>query len=181
MKLVARIHAFHKWLYETCQLGFTHLAPKSRPERENEKPWKVPWEPGLPQQCRCCTSRDDLVWYEQAYIWQCAYCGQRYHPRIDITEKRPVVHPQAPILRSEKIPAVPPVQGVVVKPAFRTGQLSFLHSRDMLAYSTERSPNGLPRLEWKNGTRIDTGQLQALTKEEKETLDYLLKKERRTG
>jgi hypothetical protein len=171
MKLAARIHAFHKWLYETCQLGLAHLAPKSRPVRENEKAWKVPWEPGLPQHCSCCTSRDDLVWYEKAYIWQCAYCGQRYHPRIDITEKRPVVRVPMPDAQPRPL----------VKPTFKTGQLSFLHDRHVIVNGTERLPNGLPRLEWRNGERIDTGQLKPLTPHERELLMDIFQEDRRTG
>jgi len=111
-----------------------------------------------------------MMWDVLVEQWVCPHCGTSRYPALSTTEKRPVVRPQAHAAQPE-----PP------KPIFVTGQFSFLHSRHMLANSTELLPNGLPRLAWKNGIRIDTGQLKPLTPAEHKLLMDIFQEDRRTG
>ncbi len=116
------------------------------------------------------------MWDVLVEQWACPRCGTSRYPSLSITEKRPVVRlpaPASPVIE-------PPVQSVM-KPVFRTGQLSFLYRREAITNSTERLPNGLPRLAWQNGKRIDTGQLKPLMAHEKELLIDIFREDRRTG
>src|SRR2546430_15590854 len=150
MKLIARVRACYERLYETCMSYLTRLDPKSL-KRAQDKPWKVPWEPGsLRNHCPYCAWRF-MLWDEEVYIWQCPSCGQRCHPRLDITEKRAVV-----VRPVQALVPMPGLEEVSLerhtdpiekqpKPAFAKGQLSFLHRREVVVNGTERLPNGLPR------------------------------------
>ncbi len=108
------------------------------------------------------------MWDVLVEQWVCPHCGTSRYPALSITEKRAVVRPPAPI--------EPP------KPVFATGQLSFLHKRHMIVNGSERLANGLPRLAWKNGQCIDTGQLKPLTPaEHKLLMDIFQEDRKRTG
>src|SRR5215472_11227306 len=116
MKLVARISARYQRLYETCRLILERYKPKPKIRvREYALSREVPWYSGDDYPCELCPW-ELMRWDEELLGWYCTSCGQHYHPRVDITEERPVVRPPTPILTVEKAPGV--------KPAFRTGQLS---------------------------------------------------------
>ena len=166
-----RLRKLRDRLYETFMMWMTRIGPKTH-AHEDDKPLNPPWDPGTVHHCPYCIWRD-LDWEEHYQDWHCSLCGQRVYPQIAVTEKRPVVRPPAPASSVEKT--------TVIKPVFVTGQLSFLHSRHMLANSTELLPNGLPRLAWKNGIRIDTGQLKPLTPAEHKLLMDIFQEDRRTG
>ena len=154
--MLKRLHEFYERMYESCMLLLTRHAPKRKiRKREHDLSLEMPWYSGDAYDCTFC----DWVlmrWDEQALGWHCGWCGQHYHPRVAVTEKRPVVQPQAHAAQSEPL-----------KPAFVTGQLSFLHSRKAIGCSTELLPNGLPRIAFKNGGRIDTDQLPRVRLDEK--------------
>ena len=163
MKALARIRAMYEHVYGSCMLFLAHFDPKSQ-QWAQEKSWKVPWEPGTPHHCHHCTWLF-MLWEEEAYRWKCRSCGHLCKPTLAITEKRPVVQPVQALVPMPGIEAVPlerhtdPIEKQS-KPAFAKGQLSFLHRREVVVNGTERLPNGLPRLVYKNGSRIDTEQLR---------------------
>jgi len=166
-----RLHTVYERMYESFMLLLTRHAPKQKiRKREHELSREMPWYSGDAYHCDPCPWVL-MRWDAEALGWHCGWCGQHYHPRVAVTEKRAVVLPQAHAAQPE-----PP------KPVFVTGQLSFLHSRHMLANSTELLPNGLPRLAWKNGQRIDSGQLKPLTPaEQKLLMDIFQEDRKRTG
>ncbi len=164
------LNQWYERLYESFMLLLTRHHPKRKVrKREHELSREMPWYSGDEYTCDLCPW-ELMRWDAEALGWRCGWCGQRYHPRVAVTEKRPVVRPQAHAAQPE-----PPKQ------VFVTGQLSFLHRREAIANSTELLPNGLPRLAWKNGIRIDTGQLKPLTPAQQRLLMDMFREDRRTG
>src|SRR6266567_1697465 len=166
-----RLRKLRDRLYETFMMWMTRHDPKRGVLSRNE-PLEMPWEPASAHHCPYCIWLY-LIWDVFNEQWHCSHCGQFIHPKLAVTEKRAVVRPPAPASSVEKT--------TVIKPIFVTGQFSFLHSRHMLANSTELLPNGLPRLAWKNGIRIDTGQLKPLSAHEHKLLMDIFQEDRRTG
>lgn len=172
--MLKRLHTIYVRCYEHFRMWLDRHPPeKGEGERENEHKLsqEMPWYAGDAYPCDLCMWVL-MRWNKEALGWRCWWCGQRFHPRVMVTEKRPIVRPAQP-QQSEEPP--------VMKPVFRTGQLAFLHSRHLLANSTEILPTGLPRIEWKNGVRIDTGQLKPLFAREREMLMDMVREDRKTG
>ena len=162
-----RLRKLRDRLYETFMMWMTRHDPKRGVLSHNE-PLEMPWEPASAHHCPYCIWLY-LIWDVFNEQWHCSHCRQFIHPKLAVTEKRAVVRP-APVMPQE-----PP------KPVFATGQLSFLHKRHMIVNGSERLANGLPRLAWKNGQCIDTGQLKPLTPAEHKLLMDIFQEDRRTG
>jgi len=161
-------------LFETFMLLMMRIDPRPMQHAKDEASM-VDWRPASAHRCSNCPWTW-MMWDAFVEQWACPRCGTSRYPSLSVTEKRLVVRlpaPASPVIE-------PPVQGVM-KPVFRTGQLSFLHRREAITNSTERLPNGLPRLAWQNGERIDSGQLKPLTPREKELLMNIFREDRRTG
>ncbi len=164
-----RLRRLYVKLYEHVRMWMERHDPKPL-QHVNDPPEVSDWRPASAHTCPLCTWQW-MMWDVLVEQWVCPHCGTSRYPALSTTEKRPIVRPQAHAAQPE-----PP------KPIFVTGQFSFLHSRHMLANSTELLPNGLPRLAWKNGIRIDTGQLKPLTPaEHKLLMDIFQEDRKRTG
>ena len=166
-----RLRRLYVKLYEHVRMWMERHDPKPL-QHVNDPPEVSDWRPASAHTCPLCTWQW-MIWDVLVEQWVCPHCGTSRYPALSVTEKRPVVRPPAHASSMEKTP--------VIKPVFVIGQFSFLHSRHMLANSTELLPNGLPRLAWKNGIRIDTGQLKPLTPAEHKLLMDIFQEDRKTG
>src|SRR6266568_834223 len=162
-----RLRMFYVKLYEHVRMWMERHDPKPL-QHVNDPPEVSDWRPASAHTCPLCTWQW-MIWDVLVEQWVCPHCGTSRYPSLSVTEKRPIV--RAPSIQAEKQP----------KPVFATGQLSFLHKRHMIVNGSERLANGLPRLAWKNGQCIDTGQLKPLTPAEHKLLMDIFQEDRRTG